>query len=277
MEIKKVWAVYFSATGTTKKIVTHISKQIANALTAEWEEYCFNLPDSRKEDLQFSAFDLVVIGTPVYAGRVPNLLMPYIRDHLHGSHTLAVPVVLYGNRNFDDALIELRNLLTDQQFLPLSAGAFVGEHAFSKTLGAQRPKEEDLRLASCLADETAEKIKKQSIHDCAVVQVDGCEPLRPYFTPRDRYGKPIKDFLKAKPVTDRLKCTNCGLCAAICPLQAIDYTDVAHIPGTCMKCCACVKRCPEQAKAFTHEGFLYHQHELEEQYGDIPAESKIFV
>ena len=49
---------------------------------------------------------------------------------------LAVPVVLFGNRNFDDGLIELRNILTEDGFMPVAGGAFVGEHAFSRTLGA---------------------------------------------------------------------------------------------------------------------------------------------
>ena len=89
MNIKTVWAVYFSGTGTTEKVATTLAKDL-------YDTYCFNLPQAREKDLSFGPEDLVVLGTPVYAGRVPNLLMPYVRDHIKGNGTLGVPVVLYG-------------------------------------------------------------------------------------------------------------------------------------------------------------------------------------
>ena len=69
MMIKNVWAVYFSGTGTTEKVVTTIAKEMAQALNAEYKTYNFNLPKAREEELSFTADDLVVLGTPVYAGR----------------------------------------------------------------------------------------------------------------------------------------------------------------------------------------------------------------
>ena len=89
-------------------------------------------------------------------------------------------------------------------------------------------------------------------------------------------GEPIKDFLKAKPVTDSDKCVKCGLCARLCPMAAIDPNDVSSVVGKCIKCCACVKKCPKGAKYFDHEGYLYHQHELEELYARR-ADSEIFI
>jgi formate hydrogenlyase subunit 6/NADH:ubiquinone oxidoreductase subunit I len=86
-----------------------------------------------------------------------------------------------------------------------------------------------------------------------------------YYQPRDRAGIAI-DIRKVKPVTDEATCINCKHCAGICPMQAIDYENVANIIGVCIKCCACVKFCPMHAKTFTDEQYLYHQHELEAQY-----------
>ena len=48
MEIKHVWAVYFSGTGTTQKVVTSLSKSVAQGLGCDWQEYCFNLPNARE-------------------------------------------------------------------------------------------------------------------------------------------------------------------------------------------------------------------------------------
>ena len=276
MEIKKVWSVWFSGTGTTQKVATALSKQVAEGLQAQWEEYSFNLPAAREKELSFGPADLVVLGVPVYAGRVPNLLLPYIRDHIHGGGALAVPVVLYGNRNFDDGLIELRNVMRDNGFHPVTAGAFVGEHSFSRVLGAGRPDGEDMALVDELARKTVEKVQALTQAPAEPVEVEGCDPIRPYYTPRDRHGEPIKDFLKAKPVTDPNKCVKCGLCARLCPMGSIDPDDVSNVTGKCIKCCACVKKCPKGAKYFDHEGYLYHQHELEDQYAGRRAPSKIF-
>ena len=273
MEIKTVWAVYFSATGTTQKVVTTLAGDIARALNVPCEEKTFNAPASRKEAMEFAAGDLVVLGVPVYAGRVPNLIMPYVKDMIHGNGALAVPVVLYGNRNFDDGLMELRNVMRDNGFKPIAAGAFVGEHSFSKTLGAGRPDADDMALAAALAEKAAERVQA-GCED--LVAVEGCDPIRPYYTPRDRNGEPIRDFLKAKPMTDAAKCTNCGLCAELCPMGSIDAEDFSNVAGKCIKCCACVKKCPTGAKYFDHEGYLYHQHELEDVYGVRRAETKIF-
>ena len=277
MEIKTVWAVYFSGTGTTQKVATTLAKSVAQSLGAEYQEYCFNLPAAREKELTFTPEDLVVLGVPVYAGRVPNLLLPYVRDSIHGGGALAVPVVLYGNRNFDDSLMELRNVARDNGFHPIAAGAFVGEHSFSTILGAGRPDAEDMALVQELADKTADKVKAFTEAPAQAVEVEGCDPIRPYDTPRDRHGEPIKDFLKAKPVTDPDKCVKCGLCARLCPMGSIDPNDVSNVVGKCIKCCACVKKCPKGAKYFDHEGYLYHQHELEAQYAGRRAESKIFL
>lgn len=277
MNIKTVWAVYFSGTGTTQRVVTALARTLAEELGAGQEQYCFNLPQAREKSLSFGPEDLVVVGTPVYAGRVPNLLLPYIRDMLRGENTPAVPVVLYGNRNYDDGLMELRNVLFQNGFRPAAAGAFVGEHSFSKILGAGRPDAEDMALVQQLALQAAAKIKALGAAPEAPVPVTGCDPIRPYYTPRDRHGEPIRDFLKAKPVTDLDKCVHCGLCARLCPMGAIDPADVSSVVGKCIKCCACVKKCPKGAKYFDHEGYLYHQHELEDQYAGRRAPSEIFV
>ena len=76
MEMQRVWAVYFSGTGTTEKVVTRMAKIAAEDLGAEYKTFCFNLPKDREGELSFGPGDLVIFGTPVYAGRVPNLLLP---------------------------------------------------------------------------------------------------------------------------------------------------------------------------------------------------------
>ena len=265
MEIKTVWGVFFSATGTTEKVVTGVAKTLAKLNNAECKFYSFNLPEARTRKLTFSKEDLVILGIPVYAGRVPNLLSPFIREKVFGNATLATPITLFGNRSYDDALIELRNIMQKNGFCPVSAGAFVGEHSFSTILGAGRPDADDMALADQLAQETAKIVRSISAPPTEAVSVRGNEPVGPFYVPRDRSGNPL-NILKAKPKTDTAKCLDCGLCRNICPMGSIDPANVGEIPGVCIKCGACIKKCPAQAKYFDDKGYLYHRQDLEYTY-----------
>ena len=274
MKLEKIWAVYFSGTGTTRRTVERIAGGIAFRLNLPAESVDFSRPAVRQETLRFGEKDLVVFGTPVYAGRVPNVLLPFLRERIMGGGALAVPVVLFGNRNYDDALIELRNILAADGMHPIAAGAFVGEHSFSRVLGANRPNAEDEALMDEFAARVAELAAGLDAAPVKSVAVRGKEPLRPYYTPRDRAGNPI-NILKVKPKTDMSRCGGCGLCAELCPMGSIDPADVSQVKGICIKCCACVKGCPSGAKYFDDAGYLYHQHELEAQYAR-PASSEVF-
>jgi len=272
-KITKVWSVYFTGTGNTQKMVRAVAKAACETLGCAYEEYDFSLPAARADELAFADTDLVVFGTPVYAGRVPNVLLPYLTKNIKGNGALAIPVVTYGNRNFDDGLMELRNLMLANGLTPIAGGAFVGEHSFSTTLGAGRPDAGDMALANELGEKAAKKILSDAVN--SPVTVEGEDPIRTYYTPRDRNGNPI-NILKVKPKTDTDKCINCGLCARICTMGSIDPRDVTSVTGICIKCCACVKRCPKGAKYYDDEGYLYHQHELEDIYARR-GESKIFL
>ena len=274
MKLEKIWAIYFSGTGTTRRTVERIAGGIASRLNLPAESVDFSRPAVRQETLGFGEMDLVVFGTPVYAGRVPNVLLPFLQERIVGGGALAVPVVLFGNRNYDDALIELRNILAADGMHPIAAGAFVGEHSFSRVLGADRPNAEDKVLMDEFAARVAELAAGLDAAPVKSVAVRGQEPLRPYYTPRDRAGNPI-NILKVKPKTDLSRCDGCGLCADLCPMGSIDPADVSAVRGICIKCCACVKACPTGTKFFDDAGYLYHQHELEAQYAR-PAENEVF-
>ena len=274
MHVTKVRAVFFSPTGTTRKIVTTIADAIASQMTVEWEQLDFTLPEARESAPVFAAGELVVVGAPVYAGRVPNVLLKYMAT-LQGDGTLAVPVVLFGNRNYDDALIELRDILQKDGFHTIAAAAFVGEHAFSYTLAGGRPDAADIALATAFAGRVAAKLRALGGHTPAPVDVKGVPyPYRGYFQPRDANGNAI-DMRKVKPrVND--DCTDCKLCVAACPMGSISYDDVTEYTGICIKCGACIKVCPEHARYYDDPQYLYHKQELEESL-TRRAEPELFL
>ncbi|MEA5083907.1 MAG: EFR1 family ferrodoxin [Lachnospiraceae bacterium] len=262
MKYKKVWAMYFSPTGTTKKIVTNIAKEVAHGIEAELSTLDFTPPMVRNEGNSFSENDIVIFGVPVYAGRVPNVLLEYLSKVIGGG-AIAVPVVLFGNRNYDDALIELRNILHNNGFSPVAAGAFIGEHSFSRILGKNRPDERDLKVATEFASEIANKIITGNFGNIPV-EVKGENSLRGYYKPRDMKEN-IIDIRKVKPKTND-KCNNCGICVKVCPMGSISSENVREYTGICIKCGACIKKCPQNAKYYDDENYLYHKKDLEEEF-----------
>lgn len=270
--IRRICAVYFSGTGTTAKVIRRVAGTLAKELNLEgFDTFDFTPLPFRENLLVFGEGDFVIMGVPTIAGRVPNLLLPYLNT-LKGEGALGAAVALYGNRNFDDCLVELQDLMENGGIKVIAGGSFVGEHSFSEVLGAGRPDEEDLGIADKMALEISKKLHSGAGYISALLP--GERPYRGYYQPRDRQGNSI-DIRKVKPKTDD-RCIDCKLCARICPLGSIDFSDVSNVRGICMKCCACIKKCPTGAKYFDDEGYLYHKLELELGYARR-SESKFYL
>ncbi len=275
MNIRKIHAFYFSPTGNTEQVVKTIAQALANALHLPVCMRDFTLPAARQEVCRFGTDDLLIIGTPVYAGRIPNKILPYYQGKLEGDHTPAIPVVTFGNRSYDDGLIELKTELEAHGFCAVAGAAVPAEHAFSSQLATGRPDDCDLEALRQFAAQIAEKVAAHDALPDQSLTVDGQMPIRSYYTPLGTDGAPAF-FLKAKPQTDLHKCTDCGLCAKVCPMQAISPEDVTLVPGTCIKCQACVRKCPSHAKYFDDGAFLSHVAMLEQNYARR-AQASFFV
>ena len=271
MELRKVWAVYYSATGTTAKVVRTAAEALAERLGLPMEERSFTRPVERAAALAFTAADLVVVGSPTYAGKLPNKILPDFQEKLRGNGALAVPIVLFGNRSYDNSLAELRSVLEADGFCPMAAGAFVGRHAFTDELAFDRPGWSDLSEAKDFAGRIAEKVRAGA---AGPVRVPG-DPTAPYYVPKGVDGEPVK-FLRAKPKTDFARCSRCGACARACPMGAIDPQNVAEVPGTCIKCQSCVRRGTRGAKDFDDPAFLSHVAMLEREFRE-PKENRVFL
>ena len=270
---KRIHALYFSATGTTKKIVTGILDTIAAKMDGgeKFSTIDFTLPNARKQAVSFAKEDFIVAGVPVYAGRVPNVLLKYLKT-IAGNGASAAAVVVYGNRNYDDALIELKDILEADGFNVIAGAAFIGEHSFSKALGQNRPDQQDMDVAVDFAGRIYKKITGPG--EIPTVTVKGNKPYRDYYKPRDQYANPA-DIRKVTPKTNS-DCIDCKLCADICPMGSIDPDDVSKMTGICIKCCACIKNCPVGAKYFDDETYLWHKQDLEKTFTER-REPELFV
>lgn len=269
--MKKLNSMYFSPTGTTKRVVEAVSNKILNfASMQKGYTIDFTLPNQRENGQEFGKEDILLIAVPVYAGRVPNVLLEYLNT-VKGDNTLAIAMVVYGNREYDDALIELSDILTGNGFRVIAAASFIGEHSFSKTLAKDRPDDRDLNIARGFGDSIYKKIVNESYNE---IKIKGNRPYGKYYIPRDEDGNPV-DIRKVKPKTDE-HCINCKICSQVCPMGSIDYEDVSKLNGICIKCGACVKRCPMSSKYFDDLDYLRHKHELEVEFKKR-REAELFI
>lgn len=270
---KKISTMYFSPTGTTKKVVFGIAKKISENIDREItiNNIDFTLPEVRNETVSFTEEDVVIIGVPVYAGRVPNILLRYLNS-ITGNGALAIPVVVYGNRNYDDALIELKDILELNGFKAIAGGAFIGEHSFSKTLAKNRPDEKDMAIIGDFANQIYTKLTTQDKIETVVV--NGNKPYRKYYMPKNENSMTV-DIRKVNPKTNS-NCNDCKLCVNVCPMGSIDSKNVSKLNGICIKCGACIKKCPTHAKYYDDKDYLRHKHELEIDFA-YRREPELFI
>lgn len=275
-----IYSLYFSPTLTTAKVTNEIAVSLASyaptAGNVEYTEIDITTPQSRQARIEFEPCDIVIFGMPVYIGRIPNLIAPFLKT-IRANGATGIAVVVYGNRAFDNALIELRDTMLECGFRVPAAAAFIGEHSFSTTLGASRPDADDLTTAGKFAHRISDFVfSREQSEKRSPIDVPGDPYPYKYYNALTEDHKPI-DLRKVKPVTDTEKCTRCGLCADLCPMGAIDKDAPHSVPGICIRCNACVKRCPSLAKHFTDATYLEHKRQLETNFGNHRCEPQLFV
>ena len=269
MEIRRIVAAYFSPTGNTEQLAKAMARAVCDAAGAEdlpVEYLDFTQPEARCRQYAFAQDDLLIIGLPVYAGRLPNKILPFVQENLRGDSTPSLAFVCYGNRAFDDGLSELVYEQSNMGFRPVAAAAFATQHAFAPALAPGRPDEADQEEAKAFARNVWERVlATDSSSDFPKLQVDGNTPPGPYYRPKRMDGEPAV-FLKAKPLTDTQKCVGCGTCARVCSMGSIDPANVTSVSVICIKCQACVVHCPMGAKYFDDPDFLSHREMLEANF-----------
>lgn len=234
--IKSVNLIYYSPTGTSRKIARAIGDglKVSNLKEAD-------ITFGNNTVTDFTNGSLTVFVCPVYGGRIPSIFFERLGS-INGNGSMSTIVVVYGNRHYDDALLELKEEISKRGFKSVAAATFIGEHSFSRSdmpIAAGRPDHFDIGMAEHFGKEVMDKIASVPILE--ELSVPGNHPY-----------KEIKPKQPITPIcTDT--CCSCGECESSCPTHAISTDASGAIttdPNLCSLCCACVKICPNGSRVF---------------------------
>lgn len=223
------WIIaHFSPTGTTAKV----ARAIAQGAGCPVREVDLSLPAAPEA---VGEGELLLAAIPVFGGRVPVAALERLAQ-LKGNGQPAVAVAVYGNRAYDDALLELKDALEENGFRVVAAAAFIAEHSIAREIAAGRPDAADLEKAAAFGAAVAEKLAQGRTD---TVQVSG----DPAYKEKKRGGMPAHPAAGAE-------CTGCGACARSCPKGAISVDAPAQADGDkCINCMRCVAVCPRKARS----------------------------
>ena len=224
MTIEKWIVAHFSPTGGTKKV--------AEAIAAGFGTPVVEM-DLTKADCAVSLGekDAVMAVLPVYGGRVPQIALERLAA-LKGNGQKTVAVVVYGNREYDDALLETKDVLEENGFHVVAAAAFIAEHSVVRSIAAGRPDAEDEALCRQFAADVMAKSD-----DAPSISVPGNDP---YVEIKPSAFHPAADE----------SCVKCGACAEQCPVGAIPMDDPSRTNNdVCINCLRCVQVCPVNCRA----------------------------
>lgn len=253
----KLTTYCFSPTGTSRKNMMAVVKGL-NPSNATHCDYTYN---NIKDEGTLGAEDLALFSVPVYGGKVAPTALERMAQ-VRGEDTPAILLVTYGNRNFEQVLVQLADFVRERGFRPIAAAALVGEHSYSNAqypIAVGRPDAADLSSAEELGKRIADKI--QGV-DKETWEIDIARDMPQLETPeaslqafvafvqeytRQQQANPVRAYPAAAPEA----CSHCGVCVELCPTQAIvvgceEVTDATR----CIRCCACVKGCPTGVRTF---------------------------
>ena len=229
----RIFEIIFSPTGGTQKcadiFAAAFGKEVELIDLTDFS-YDFTSTDITSEDI-------CIIAAPAFGGRIPEIAANRLKL-IKGNGAKAILMAVYGNREFDDCLVELQDIATANGFVPVAGVGAIAEHSLIRKFGAGRPDTSDIEELNTFASRIMEKLND--------------DQTNPLSLPGKR---PYKVFpgSSVRPLTND-SCVKCKLCAWNCPVEAISE-DKPNLTDNdkCIACMRCISLSPNQARYLAPE------------------------
>lgn len=233
LPFEKVSKIYFSPSGTTKRIVDEVARN-------------FNLDNENYDLLSFDdekSFDneLVIVGVPVFDGRIPEMAKNRLLQ-MKANGTKVIAIINYGNLGYGDALLELVDLLKENNFDVVGAAATVSRHSLFNEIAPSRPDNLDMKMINEFSNKIIEKLESGNSNE---IFVAGQKPFMDYVNHSFNVN------------CDYDLCVYCNDCVYTCPTDAIEEDNPTDTNSDlCNSCSLCIAICGENARSF--DGMNYY-------------------
>lgn len=242
-----LYNIYFSAKGTTEIC----AKWIGTNLNMEMKAYNWCGSECTVPE-EMTGEDVLLLSMPVYGGFIPQICAD-LAQKLKGDGTPAMIVAVYGNRHYDNALLQMKDILKNRGFQVIAAGAFLAEHSIFPSVGAGRPDGQDKKAMAEFAQKCREILDRGDFLKGQEIEVPG----------KTGYDAASFKGVPFKPGGDK-SCTKCQKCVKACPRNAIAPDSPCKTDASrCISCGACIRACPTGAR--NYHGILYRTAEQQFQ------------
>ena len=158
----KCYQIVFSPTGGTERV--------ARAITQNWSQVNtidLSAPDTKYAEICFESEALVMIAMPSFGGAAPQLALNRLAM-IKGNGAKCVIAAVYGNRAYEDTLVQMEDYAQNAGFQVIAAISAVAEHSIIHEYAAGRPNLDDCKeLAEfgnrILEKATSSKLSKPSV------------------------------------------------------------------------------------------------------------------
>lgn len=217
------YKIVFSPTGGTSKV--------ADAIANTWTDVeTIDLAQQDFDGAELEAGNVAVVAMPSFGGLAPQFALDRLTQ-IKGNGAKCVIACIYGNRAYEDTLLQMKDYAEAAGFQVIAAISAVAEHSIIREYASGRP---DAKDCAELAEYGA-KVMAKAVEATASITVPG----------NSTYKKAGAAMVPKANST----CTACGTCAKECPASAITSNNPRKTDKSkCIGCMRCVAVCPAKAR-----------------------------
>ena len=229
--------LYFSGTGNSRYVAEQIARAAGDQLVS------MNVRIKNRDVSPIQSGERVVFSVPTYAWRIPRIVRQWILDTEFIGAKQAWFVMTCGDE-IGNAAKFTKELCQIKQFSYMGTGQIVMPENYIAMFAVPKPttsqkiilnaQPEIARIIGLIAEGKAIPDVKPNVVDRVKSSI-----VNPIY---------YKMFVNADAFAAHDRCTGCGTCAQLCPLNNIEITDGKPVWGkNCTHCMACISYCPVEA------------------------------